>query len=1334
MYHGDSAQNDFYGGGGYPSRTPAASWRQGAGRRPLWGECFVTDIGKESLGLSSGTPDNGWADNSRSSRVDVKWNSLCLCEAPNVNGPRRDAKTKIRWRLHCVGSGSKAMDFASGPRNTWLLGDGADDADDGSRNRKGQLFSFRTGIADVTMGLRRGLRLRAEVSSGRSQSQRGGSRLLRFGVSGNLCICVEHREETSAFCPDAAGEVEELIALGSRSSRASSSSSLGQLEKYGAVATVLEASRSLQAAASPSATVHEDDKSALQAAATLYAAAWRSPVELEAATNSVGEAAGHTLFDVHVTWTSAQPGECYGSFEISSELKRAHKIKFRSLLQGGEFASSWVCVRRYDEDYTLSAGLPTWVGHGAVVRASYVQADFDLGLDEDDRLAAEDVKIVAEDAVRVVFRLVPEGTHVERPVAGRHVLELIAKSLPDSCMAMAISPPMLLECPLAFATVLSGGVLPGLAGVHGTTVGGAVKDTEEKQLQTFRLNPSQEAAVRAALTKPLSLVHGPPGTGKTRTTSVLATLWAARNMRSGESRCVLFCAPTNRAVDCAAQFVARLCEMRAEDKLRQRWADGEVCAICLAERPDMVTACSHAFHKRCLAQSLEAGKRCPTCRQVVKQEDTGLRVLRVYGADMEKRDFPCPRKGEHATLEARRAREVPEDMRRFSWHWRSHAAVEDEEATQEALACRRAYRAMLDHGTHGKRAGALRQEYFAALARARGAEIRGADIIFATCTSCRRAALAEALASEGAPCLRQVIVDEAGQATEPEALVPLTLAFEADQVCFFGDHRQLRPVLKSQKAQAAGLEVSLFERLAVLAEDGTEDFALEGTFLLAQQYRMAPSISVFPAQYFYGGLLQDDASVSERCNGLLLHPKAEGRRAAVYVWDVGKPAGSSPTADDSEDIRRVRTAESGVKSRSHEAEGAAAVALALEIAERAGPRSVAVLCWYSAQAAVIKRLIDEHESGSYVHVGSIATAQGSEWDYVLLSTVRRDTGDANRDGYSPWRLGILSDDHVMNVALTRARLGLVVLGSVATLNLDEAWAAFLRHCSDEKVIIDERPMVRTDEQAVEEALKRGLRLGTDVVVQGLQNAPELNGMRGVVTSDGPNESGRWQVDIGANETLRRLNLKPANISWAPPEVAPGMQAAADAPLFSGLKAVVLADGGSVPRDTSSVEFSRMVTVHRDQLHLESGGSLPSGPIKRNTKVRISSVPPSRLYDGADGLVKAGAKEYWQVEVSRSFCMEPGGGSGSGELEISPGANGLEYKRVATPGKGRSFRWRSGIHVMLHGLQGAADLNGEWGVIVSDAANAEERWDVEIMPENAVRIVRIKAGNLAPQVA
>lgn len=124
--------------------------------------------------------------------------------------------------------------------------------------------------------------------------------------------------------------------------------------------------------------------------------------------------------------------------------------------------------------------------------------------------------------------------------------------------------------------------------------------------------------------------------------------------------------------------------------------------------------------------------------------------------------------------------------------------------------------------------------------------LQTADVICTTCVGCGDLRLSGFR-------FRQVLIDEATQATEAECLIPIVMG--AKQLILVGDHCQLGPVIMCKKAAKAGLCQSLFERLVFL---GNRPLRLE------VQYRMHPCLSEFPSQSFYDGSLQNGVTLRER--------------------------------------------------------------------------------------------------------------------------------------------------------------------------------------------------------------------------------------------------------------------------------------------------------------------------------------------------------------------------------------------------------------------------------------------------------------------------------------
>ena len=259
----------------------------------------------------------------------------------------------------------------------------------------------------------------------------------------------------------------------------------------------------------------------------------------------------------------------------------------------------------------------------------------------------------------------------------------------------------------------------------------------------------------------------------------------------------------------------------------------------------------------------------------------------------------------------------------------------------------------------------------------------------------------------------RVLIDEATQATEPASLVPLVRG--ARQMVMIGDHRQLPPTVISRRAEQGGLGRSLFERLVDMGID---------PHLLNTQYRMHPSISEFPNYQFYEGLLKDGVSPSEReAPPGLLWPDWEAPLSFLPVDgdEVLSPDGASKE-NPSEAAWVVKILSDFVEAGS------------LEI------QDIGIVTPYAGQVRAIRDMIPE--SMQSVEVRTVDGYQGREKDLIIFSCVR-----SNKDG----NVGFLSDRRRLNVALTRARRGLVVLGNPETLRHDQNWRSWLEYVRRRKL-------------------------------------------------------------------------------------------------------------------------------------------------------------------------------------------------------------------------------------------------------------------------------------------
>ncbi|KAJ6738455.1 P-LOOP CONTAINING NUCLEOSIDE TRIPHOSPHATE HYDROLASES SUPERFAMILY PROTEIN [Salix koriyanagi] len=266
------------------------------------------------------------------------------------------------------------------------------------------------------------------------------------------------------------------------------------------------------------------------------------------------------------------------------------------------------------------------------------------------------------------------------------------------------------------------------------------------------------------------------------------------------------------------------------------------------------------------------------------------------------------------------------------------------------------------------------------------------------------------LHTEGATPISLLVVDEAAQLKECESTIALQLSGLRHAV-LIGDERQLPAMVQSKISDEAEFGRSLFERLVILEHE---------KHLLNTQYRMHPSISLFPNKEFYDRRIQDSSSVKERnYQKQFLQGKMYGPYSFINVA-AGKEQSNNGRS-------KKNLVEVAVVS--------AIVASLFKESKRTKKRmSIGVISPYKAQVHAIQDKIGNTYntySDFSVKVRSVDGFQGSEEDVIIISTVR-----CNASG----SVGFLSNLQRANVALTRARYCLWILGNGATLvNSDTIW-------------------------------------------------------------------------------------------------------------------------------------------------------------------------------------------------------------------------------------------------------------------------------------------------------
>jgi ATP-dependent RNA/DNA helicase IGHMBP2 len=432
------------------------------------------------------------------------------------------------------------------------------------------------------------------------------------------------------------------------------------------------------------------------------------------------------------------------------------------------------------------------------------------------------------------------------------------------------------------------------------------------------LHEAQLAAVALALSAPapaVTLVHGPPGTGKTRTLVEIVRQLVARGER------VLCAAASNTAVD----------------NLAERLAAADVPLVRLGH-PARVAP---AVEAHTLDAELEAGDAFALTRGWLAE----ARDLRRRARNRRERGAPLAE-----------VRELQAQARHLERDARAHLA-----AAQGAILAR---------------------------ARAVCATAAGAD--------------AAVLGDEG---FDVVVLDEATQAPDPIALCAL---LRGRRAVLAGDPCQLPPTVIDSAAASSGLARTLFENLAAAEPDAVR--------LLVVQHRMHQEIMAFPSASKYGGRLVAAPEVAaHRLEDLGVLPDPL-RPGPFHFVDTAGKGWSDERGDDDPSTRNP-------------AQAARVAAEARRLLARGLPASdLAVIAPYDAQVRLLRDELPD------VEVGTVDGFQGREKEAVIVDLVRSNDRQ---------ELGFLADTRRMNVALTRARRFLLVVGDSATLGAHRYYAAFL---------------------------------------------------------------------------------------------------------------------------------------------------------------------------------------------------------------------------------------------------------------------------------------------------
>ena len=289
------------------------------------------------------------------------------------------------------------------------------------------------------------------------------------------------------------------------------------------------------------------------------------------------------------------------------------------------------------------------------------------------------------------------------------------------------------------------------------------------------------------------------------------------------------------------------------------------------------------------------------------------------------------------------------------------------------------------------------------------------------------------------PPFHYVVLDEAGQSTEAALICALDAA-KARQLILVGDTMQLPPTVTTRDVQLRNtIGVSPMERLL---KNGIEEYVLK------EQYRMHPSLLIYPNEAFYKGVVQsaqtNGAATSNQLKGF---PWPSPNNEPLAFIDLGNASEIAHNFGGRSNPRECRTVVNIVQKIISQGDVEA--------------DQIAIITPYNKQVQLLRT---ELSNASLIHgkkmlevnVGSVDSFQGQEKELVVFSAVR-----SNRLS----ELGFLRDSRRLNVAVTRAKQGLIVVGDATTLKSCRYWKALLDSCHERGCAMTEEEYILAKAQS-----------------------------------------------------------------------------------------------------------------------------------------------------------------------------------------------------------------------------------------------------------------------------
>jgi len=285
-----------------------------------------------------------------------------------------------------------------------------------------------------------------------------------------------------------------------------------------------------------------------------------------------------------------------------------------------------------------------------------------------------------------------------------------------------------------------------------------------------------------------------------------------------------------------------------------------------------------------------------------------------------------------------------------------------------------------------------------------------------------------------------ILIDECAQMIEPEAIIPINKGSSNLRLILVGDQQQLEPSIKSLLAKSLSLNISLFERLVLAIEQIQNEgniSAIEKQFLNIQ-YRMHPKIAEFSSIQFYTppGLLNGENTLWMPPN-MFAFWNANTFNNPILFWDnTSFESGNQKDGYYNEDeVQKVN------------------ILVRILLDNNIEPKDIGIITPYNRQIQELNKVINNSVTESNkIEINTVDSYQGREKNYIIFSTVRSNNGLVDgKEVENP--MGFVKDPKRLNVAITRAKYGMFIVGNANFLaKYDEVWKSLIKFYSNNKCL------------------------------------------------------------------------------------------------------------------------------------------------------------------------------------------------------------------------------------------------------------------------------------------